>query len=72
MKRPQLFSVCLGIIPFIGMCFSVFFWDRIDPRIVGLPFNLFWLLAWIPISSGCMALANYVEERESNNNGDHS
>ena len=72
MKRPSLLSVCLGSIPFIGMCFSVSLWDRVYPRIFGLPFNLFWLMVWIPISSGCMALANYVEELKSNESGSNS
>jgi hypothetical protein len=31
--------------------------------IFGLPFNLFWLVLWIVLSSGCMALANRIEER---------
>jgi hypothetical protein len=55
------------MIPFIGMCFSVPLWDRIHPMVFGLPLNLFWLMAWIPISSGCMALANYAEERRDKN-----
>jgi len=37
----------MGLIPFIGACFSVPLWDRVDPMIFGLPFNLFWLISWI-------------------------
>jgi hypothetical protein len=29
--------------------------------LLGLPFNLFWLIAWIVLSSGCMWLAYRVE-----------
>ena len=63
MRKPSLLSIAIGLIPFLGMCFSVPWWDRISPMILGLPFNLFWLILWIVISSGCMALANRIEER---------
>ncbi len=63
MQRPSLLAVAIGVIPFIGMCFSVPLWDHVSPMVFGLPFNLFWLLLWIVLSSGCMALANYIEER---------
>jgi hypothetical protein len=43
------------------MCFSVPLWDRIDPMILGLPFNLFWLIAWIVLSSLCMWAAYRVD-----------
>jgi len=45
------------------MCFSVPLWDRVHPMVFGLPFNLFWLILWIVLTSGCMALANRIEER---------
>ena len=63
MRKPSLLSIAIGLIPFLGMCFSVPWWDRVSPMIFGLPFNLFWLILWIVLSSGCMALANRVEER---------
>ena len=43
------------------MCFSVPLWDRIDPMLFGLPFNLFWLTAWIVLSTLCMCAAYSVE-----------
>jgi hypothetical protein len=61
MKRPSLAAVLIGLIPFASMCFSVTLWDRIHPMILGMPFNLFWLSAWIVLSSGCMAYAHHLE-----------
>jgi hypothetical protein len=29
--------------------------------ILGMPFNLVWLLAWIPLTSVCLALAHRIE-----------
>jgi len=54
MKRNAILSGILAFIPFIGMCFSVPLWDRIDPVVFGLPFNLAWLIAWIPLTSLCL------------------
>jgi hypothetical protein len=65
MRKPSAGTVAIGLIPFLGMCFSVSLWDRVMPMVFGLPFNLFWLILWIVISSGCMALANQIEERRN-------
>jgi hypothetical protein len=62
-KRPSGKAVLIGLVPFAAMCFSVPLWDRIYPRILGLPFNLFWLSLWIVLSSGCMELARRLENR---------
>jgi hypothetical protein len=44
-KKPSVGALLLGMIPFIAMCLSVSIWDRVEPMIFGLPFNLFWLIA---------------------------
>jgi hypothetical protein len=64
-KRPSGKAVLIGLVPFVAMCFSVPLWDRIYPRIFGLPFNLFWLCLWIVLSSGCMELARRLEGRNT-------
>jgi Protein of unknown function (DUF3311) len=53
-KKPSLAALALAAIPFVAMCFSVPLWDRIHPMLLGLPFNLFWLISWIVVSSGCL------------------
>jgi hypothetical protein len=60
-KRPRLGAIILGLIPFVAMCFSVPLWDRIYPMVLGIPFNLFWLISWIVLSSLCMAAAYRLE-----------
>ncbi len=54
MGRPSFGGICMALIPFLAMCFSVSAWDRVYPMILGLPFNLFWLLLWIVLTSVCM------------------
>ena len=61
MRRPSAGAILLGLIPFAAMCFSVSAWDRVYPMVLGLPFNLFWLLAWIVLTSICMWGAYRIE-----------
>jgi Protein of unknown function (DUF3311) len=51
------------------MCFSVALWDRIDPMLFGIPFNLFWLISWIVLSPWCMWFAYRVETSRDKQHG---
>jgi len=68
-KKPSAVALLLGLIPFAAMCFSVSFWDRIDPMIFGIPFNLFWLISWIVLSSLCLWAAYRVESARHERDG---
>jgi hypothetical protein len=46
-KRPSLGAILLASVPFAATCFSVSLWDRVHPIVLGLPFNFFWLIAWL-------------------------
>jgi membrane protein required for beta-lactamase induction len=54
LRRPSLSSVLIGLIPFAAICFSVSLWDRVYPIILGLPFNMFWLISWVVLTTVCM------------------
>ena len=69
-KKPSPVALFLGSIPFVAMCFSVALWDRVDPTILGIPFNLAWLIGWIVLSSVCMWVAYRVEAARDRKNGD--
>ena len=68
-KKPSLLALLLGLIPFAAMCFSVALWDRIDPMIFGLPFNLAWLLCWIVLTTLCLWTAYRVESAREKKDG---
>jgi hypothetical protein len=53
-QKPGAGAVLLACTPFLGMCFSVPLWDRVQPLLFGLPFNLLWLICWIVISTLCL------------------
>jgi hypothetical protein len=61
LKKPSPGALLLALIPFTAMCFSVPLWDRVYPMVLGLPFNLFWLIAWIVLTSLCMWAAYRLE-----------
>ena len=54
MKNPSTGALLLGLIPFVAMCFSVAAWDRVEPMVLGLPFNFFWLLLWTILTPVCL------------------
>jgi Protein of unknown function (DUF3311) len=62
-KKPSIGALAVGAIPFVAMCFSVALWDRVEPMIFGLPFNLFWLIFWVVLTSCCMWGAYRLESR---------
>jgi len=68
-KKPSLAAMLLALIPFAAMCFSVSLWDRVEPMLFGLPFNLLWLICWIVISSFCLWVAYRVETARSQAGG---
>ncbi len=69
MRKPPLISVLIALIPFIAICFSVPLWDRIDPKVFGLPFNLFWLIMWIVLTPVSMEFAYLADRRHDDTRG---
>jgi len=61
MKKPSLATLLLALIPFVAMCFTVPLWDRIQPMLLGLPFNLAWLIGWIVLTPLCLWGAYRIE-----------
>lgn len=63
MQRPSVGAILFGLIPCIAMCFSVPLWDHVYPFVCGLPFNMFWLCAWILITPLFMLGAYRCEKK---------
>lgn len=63
MKRPSPASLILALVPWFGQCFLVGLWDRVSPTVLGLPFNLFWLVAWLVATPLIMLLMYRIENR---------
>jgi hypothetical protein len=69
-KRPSWGAILLGLIPFAAMCFSVALWDRVEPMLFGIPFNLFWLICWIVLTTLCMWAAYRLERARDKQDGE--
>ena len=63
MKKGTRIALILGAIPFITMVFALPLVNRIEPIILGLPFLLFWLLAWVVLTPVILALAYKLEKK---------
>ena len=70
MRKPRLGAIALGLIPFVAVCFSVSLWDRVYPMVLGMPFNLFWLVSWILLTPLCMWGAYRLEARRASDPSD--
>jgi Protein of unknown function (DUF3311) len=71
MKWPSWPALAFGLIPFIGICFTVDLWDRIHPMVMGLPFNVFWLMLWMVLGPVCMWGAYRFERRAADDDRRH-
>jgi hypothetical protein len=54
----------LSALPLAGILVGIFFANRTEPYVLGLPFVLFWLLAWVVLAAGIMALVHRLDDRE--------
>jgi hypothetical protein len=63
MKKGTRIALILGAIPFITMVFALPLVNRIEPIILGLPFLLFWLLAWVVLTPVILGLAYKLEKK---------
>ncbi len=60
-RPPSAAALACAAIPFVAMCLSVPLWDRVEPTVFGLPFNLAWLIGWTPLTSVCLWAAYRAE-----------
>jgi hypothetical protein len=68
-KTPSKRALLFGMLPFAATCFSVPLWDRVEPMLLGLPFNLFWLMSWLVLSPVCVWAAYRTEAARSAREG---
>ena len=48
------FIHALSALPFIGVLAGIFFANRVEPYVLGLPFLLFWIVMWVVAASAIM------------------
>ncbi|MFH1574938.1 MAG: DUF3311 domain-containing protein [Acidobacteriota bacterium] len=65
MQRGTRYALLLACIPVTMLVFMLPLVNRIEPRVLGLPFLLFWLSLWVFLTPFFL-LAAYVVERRLN------
>lgn len=53
----------LAVLPAVGMLGGLPFANRVTPYVLGLPFLLFWLTAWVVLTSVTMGVVYALDER---------
>jgi uncharacterized protein DUF3311 len=53
----------LALVPPLGMLGGVPFANRVHTLVLGLPFLLLWIVAWVILTAGCMALIYALDRR---------
>jgi hypothetical protein len=46
----------LALIPFIGLLGGIPFANKVTPYVFGMPFILFYIVLWVVLTSGIMAI----------------
>jgi hypothetical protein len=53
----------LTALPFVGVLVGIFFANRTEPFVLGLPFALFWLVMWVVLTAAIMAVVGAIDRR---------
>ena len=63
MRKGTRLALLLATVPFLTLVFALPFVNRLEPFILGLPFLLFWILAWVAITPLILWGAYLLERR---------
>jgi hypothetical protein len=51
----------LAVLPFLAMLVGPFFLNRVSSPVLGMPFLLAWLVAWILLTAAIMAVIFWLD-----------
>jgi hypothetical protein len=63
MQKGTRLALMLAAIPFLTLVFALPLVNRIEPVILGLPFILFWILAWVVLTPFILLAAFLLEKK---------
>ena len=70
MQKGKKYALMLGAIPFVMLVFALPLVNRIHPVILGLPFILFWILAWVMLTPLILFFAYRLEQKHDSDEGE--
>lgn len=53
----------LTFIPFIGILGFLPFVNRVEPFVIGMPFNMFWMALWVVLTSVILGIMYKLDPR---------
>ena len=65
----KLVTYLLGSLPFVGFFGGIFFANRVEPYVFGMPFIMFWIALWVVLTSGIMGLIYLLDPVNRNSAG---
>jgi hypothetical protein len=65
MRKGTRLALMLAAIPFLTLVFALPLVNRLRPIILGLPFLLFWILAWVALTPLILYLAYRLEKKHN-------
>jgi hypothetical protein len=54
----------LAAVPFVGVLVGIFFANRVEPYVLGLPFAMFWVVVWVVVAACLMAVVYRLDSRD--------
>jgi Protein of unknown function (DUF3311) len=54
----------LAGLPFVGILVGMFFANSVEPYVLGLPFAMFWVVMWVVLAAGIMAVVYRLDARD--------
>ena len=60
---PGFLPVAVALVPVLALTAAIPFANRLEPRILGLPFLLAWIVGWILLTPVCMAVVHRLGQR---------
>lgn len=52
----SLLRFVLASLPFGGFFVGIFFANRVEPYVLGMPFIMFWVVLWVVLTAAIMGL----------------
>jgi hypothetical protein len=64
-RRHPIAALVLALIPALALVAGLPFVNRVEPVVLGLPFLLFWILAWVLVTPVFLALAYFLADTKA-------
>ena len=62
LMKSKTLSILIGFVtPMVAIVLLFPFWNKVEPFILGFPFNYFWIFSWLFLTAGCLWIAFKID-----------